>query len=405
MTERIFAPGSFGIARNTAADSRKKRRPEVTDQVALQPTYPDDLPEARTLKREEQETLAECLAELDDADRELVRARFGGVKYDELLPDGARPSGALSARQPVDEPDSTMRSAEIGMKLLLMTIPDDPAALAGWLERQLIGLDLAAVIAELTAIHGERGADTETLADVLGEFADAVRTKGLNELPRARLQRLLRQPQLLLDLQEMVLIEGGRYWEQLPRDPELGRIATLGWQKLSAALPQPSRPKTAWYRHPILVAFATAAAVLIGVFVYQMSLPTPVQNFPVATAWGWNDPAMRSEAGPPAEYLRRLAKIDEAWHAERPESRMALAKRIGEMRQGCSKLILAEHRPLTPETRKWLVGKCRAWATDFDRYLVELERDGDVTKIRNDMDATVDKLAAALRKKADEVAG
>ena len=40
------------------------------------------------------------------------------------------------------------------MKLIALEIPENPAELAGWLDRQIVGDDLAALVAELEAIHG-----------------------------------------------------------------------------------------------------------------------------------------------------------------------------------------------------------------------------------------------------------
>ena len=81
------------------------------------------------------------------------------------------------------------------MRLLAMDIPDDPAELPGWLERHLVGLDLAALVAELEAVHGLPTGPVPTVRDVLGDRLDAVLAGGLARLPHEVLGRLLRQPQ------------------------------------------------------------------------------------------------------------------------------------------------------------------------------------------------------------------
>ena len=100
------------------------------------------------------------------------------------------------------------------MRLHALEIPDDPAELPGWLERQLTGLDLAALVAELEAVHGPGAVPTPTLPDLLGERRDAVLSGGLGVLPTDSLRPLLRHPELLLELQELVLHVGTNEWVQ-----------------------------------------------------------------------------------------------------------------------------------------------------------------------------------------------
>ena len=79
------------------------------------------------------------------------------------------------------------------MNLVAMNIPDDPAALPGWLESHLVGPDLGRLTAELTAIHGDHPAGS--LAAVLGGSLPAVLGRGLGVLPAAALRQLLQHPQ------------------------------------------------------------------------------------------------------------------------------------------------------------------------------------------------------------------
>ena len=93
-----------------------------------------------------------------------------------------------------------------------LDIPQEPAALGRWLEQQLLGLNLASTIAELSAVHGTP-VRQQTLEDLLGPHLDSVLTDGLQSLPLPLLQGLLRDPKLLLPLQELICLEGGGYWE------------------------------------------------------------------------------------------------------------------------------------------------------------------------------------------------
>jgi hypothetical protein len=123
------------------------------------------------------------------------------------------------------------------MRLIALEIPDDQARLPGWLEERLLGLDLAALVAELEAAHPPaRGAGTP-LGDILGQNRGAVLEKGLSALPPARLRQLLRQPRLLLDLQELILVEGGENWRKTTReDRESRQLVERGWNRLDAFL-------------------------------------------------------------------------------------------------------------------------------------------------------------------------
>src|SRR5437868_494885 len=123
------------------------------------------------------------------------------------------------------------------MKLVALEIPDDPADLPGWLEGQLLGFDLAALVAELEAVQPPGPKPGATLPKILGGEREAVLDRGLAALPPERLRLLLRRPRLLLDLQELVLVEGGARWQELAaRGSDPGPLVEPGWQRLDAFL-------------------------------------------------------------------------------------------------------------------------------------------------------------------------
>jgi hypothetical protein len=297
------------------------------------------------------------------------------------------------------------------MNLVAMSIPEDPVDLPGWLERQLVSLELGALVAELTAVHG--AAEGPELTGVLGDRREAVLARGLAALPASALRQLLRQPRLLLDLQELVLTEGGPYWQHLPKaDPLLATLALRDERLLvSEITPAPSlritsatpKPRASWWRSAA-VGLASAAAALLAVYLFRDPLARQVHGPPAAdaaTAWGWEklgDPP--PDLAPPA-YLNELADAADEWFRQRPEEPAVLAQRIGEMRLGCSRLIFAPHTPLKdPAQREWLVARCRAWAAKFDKSLADLEAGRPVAEVRGDMDRTVQTLAGALRERA-----
>jgi hypothetical protein len=100
--------------------------------------------------------------------------------------------------------------------------------------------------------------------------------------------------------------------------------------------------------------------------------------------------------------LNLLANEADEWFTKRPEQPAPLARRISELRQGCSALILAEHRPLSSEDRQWLVKICLEWATELDRRLGEIERGADPLQVRARTDETVREISQKLRTRAAE---
>jgi hypothetical protein len=271
------------------------------------------------------------------------------------------------------------------MNLHLSRMPDEPVARIAWLERRLVSADLAELVGELAAVHGS-SERTVSLEDVLGPHQQQVLRHGLAALPVERLLTLLQQPQLLFGLQEYLLTASGSYWETLldgSRNPwEVAR----GEKRLRTALEltRPPRSLRTW-----LVALATAAVVM-GVFVWAEWMWTP-------RPWGWNRPEIL-DAAPTVEYLSRLADAAEEWRQQPRDDAASLVKSLRELRDGCTRLLAAEHGSLSLAERSWLLEKCRAWGTKMDQHLAELAggtKDWQV--VRHEADETVDKLTRALK--------
>ncbi len=302
------------------------------------------------------------------------------------------------------------------MKLVALDIPDDSAALAGWLEGHLTGLDLGLLVAELDAVHGSSAGTADTLDDLLGNRRELVLNEGLGALPREDLRRLLVQPRLLLDLQELVLIEGGSHWQRLAAnapgmhertervrarlEPVLqgARRAEDERDQENAVLHIPRR----WHRSPWLGLLAMAAVVLVMVVIWYERPHGPA---PIAGAgWGWSRPDALPQDLPRNAYLERLADDAEEWFKKRPDEAETLSKRIAEFRQGCSVLIEADHKPLSAKDRQWLVSKCQEWAAKLDAHLAAVRAGDDPLKVRDATDGTVRKLINALRDRAKATA-
>jgi hypothetical protein len=228
-------------------------------------------------------------------------------------------------------------------------------------------------------------------------------------------RHLLQQPALLLDLQELVLSAGGAYWNRVapaasnltaPVERGLGKLraflATHQRQSSSGPAILPVTRPVAWYRRPWVVSLATAAVVLLAVILWRQFVPPSAQPI-AATAWGWNKPDALPKNVSAAAYLNRLADGAEEWFDKRPEEPMALAQRIGELRQGCSRLIFAEHQALPDKERTWLVEKCRGWAARLDHDREALEAGQDARQVLARTDETVRQVIDTLRTQAREL--
>lgn len=302
------------------------------------------------------------------------------------------------------------------MNLLSLDIPDEVSALPQWLEAHLIGHELGQLAAELSAVAGP-ARERSRLDDILGGHRQQVLEEGLRVLPPAVLQRLLQQPELLLELQEAILLEGGDYWNtRTPASAELRSRLLRHWagieQKLTrqtgntTQLAEPAPPATR--RAPnvviscVLTALATAALLLIAASatgLFTSSDPPPVA---AKSGWGW----MAEDALPQNlaadEYFDRLAKGADAWFNKRPADEQALAQRIAEFRQGCSLLIFAKHAPLSDKDRTWLVNECRQWALQLDSSLAALEAgDKDAAAVQSEVDLLISDMRKELESRAE----
>jgi hypothetical protein len=241
---------------------------------------------------------------------------------------------------------------------------------------------------------------------------------GLATVTPEVLKRLLLQPTLLLELQELVLDRGGDYWDRVkPLSADLDNRVEQGRKRLESliTLPQSRKPRDrlrvagtpaiAWYRQPWFVSLATAASILLAVFGYERSRnPTELGANAAQPAWGWNRSDSIRQDLPAGAYLNRLADAAEDWFQQRPQEPLALARRISEFRQGCSRLILSDHKPLTDADRKWLLVRCRLWAGRLDKHLAALEAGRDPLQVRAEVDETIRQLIGTIRTRTKEMA-
>jgi hypothetical protein len=295
------------------------------------------------------------------------------------------------------------------MKLYAFDIPNEPAMLPAWLESQLMAPHLVQLVTELNVLRGAPAESRWSLGEVLGAQRAKVLQGGLGTLPHVRLRELVRQPDLLLELQRLILDEGGDYWMTLPAQEEIERTT---WKQVRAAMQDlptvapPARSRSAW--RFALTSLVTAAALLVAVFAYERwHAPSDTKRATSTTtqapAFAWSTPHVWPQADR-AEYLSYFGAQAEAfWFADPPKTTAALAQRLGELRKGCSVLIAHEHTGLGKEDLAWLKAKCQAWAQKLDAQQQRLEGQGDTgaADVQAKVDEIVHNLARALRERAN----
>jgi hypothetical protein len=290
--------------------------------------------------------------------------------------------------------------------MTILTIPDDPDALPSWLEQHLLGPDLGRLVGELEVVHGQPR-NLPRLADVLGDHAAVVLADGFERLPRSTLSHLLRHPALLPELRDLVLVEGGPYWDRYlgPEQEAAERVADAVRAAVQPTL-RPVGPRRSWrWLGYSVTALATAAAVLLGVYLLGWR-PSPRSPGPspapetAAAGWGFQqvDQLPRNASDP--QTLTALADLAAEWDRQKPTNVNELAQRLFQFRAGCAALLLADDLPLSDANRRWLKLRCGDWAGAIDRDLRTLERTRDLAGVQADADRLSTQIVRELRERA-----
>jgi hypothetical protein len=292
-----------------------------------------------------------------------------------------------------------MREPKKTMTLLLTTLPDERTELAKTLERYLISPELDHLVGELTSLHGETPSSVK-LRKFLDDDLGNVLVLGLTSLPGKKLRQLLRYPALLIELHDLVLMEGGPYWDQLlEQEPSIQGVvqsagarlqASLGLQKPPFAAPiRERRPR--FFARPIFVSLTTAAAVLAAVYFGN-------QYRENQRAWGWNRPGLLTKATGPKDHFRILAEAGDEFTRHAQNSPEALDQDLREMKDGCLRLQAAKHPQLSERDRDWLKKECKGWGQELDQHLIDLRSGAkDWRIVRQEANGSVEKLVKALR--------
>jgi len=207
---------------------------------------------------------------------------------------------------------------------------------------------------------------------------------------------------------------GSEVGRQTARPASIPRTHSLPPSSRDAA--QPVGPP-GWYSRPWLVSLVTAAAVLVAVQLGLVpgvrtesriepapaSSATSVADTPTS-AWGWTKESALDGSLSRKEYLYRLADGASEWFDRQPDDATSLALRIGQLRQGCSRIILSYHEPLSVADHVWLKERCQLWAKKLDQHVSDLEAGRDFATVQKEADETVRLLVSALKKRGEQSA-
>ncbi len=272
------------------------------------------------------------------------------------------------------------------MSTVLLDIPAETKDWPDWLERQLVGLRLGELIAQLKLLVENSPSPSPSLEQVCGGKFDAVIRDGLKVLSTKEIGQLMKHPDLLLDLQEKVFVSGSRYWDSIPITKEhqdfadqqvtavLAKIREQGnlagsaktdvvtappvdnrsfpVTDLSVAKPEEtSAASTKSVSRRVWVALATAAVLL---FVVREFWPVPKSN-----PWGFNKSDVALTQLKDGAYLNFLAELCGEWYNKVPQKLPDLSTRLAQFKRGCDNLSQAPHLQLSdPTQREWLSSEC-----------------------------------------------
>lgn len=306
------------------------------------------------------------------------------------------------------------------MNIIALDLPTDPQAWPGWLEQQLVGLELRDLVEQLEILQGGPEADVPKLEQVMGEQWDRVRSDGLRVLPPATIADLIRHPRILFELQQRVLEDGGEYWERVPRSERHRQLVQAQRERLAAALtftatnaesPKlgdrstdtdrsrslvavPSEPLSVKShrmidRRWLLATAALAAAMLLALLPWYRG-PNSQKFFA--------RPGLLAGTLREDDFFRQAADAIEADWDTTVSDPQDLTQQLAELRNSCNELLAADLANLSANSRAELKGRCARWRDTFSQQLQRLSEDpGAFQKVQADANATVAKLVSVLR--------
>jgi hypothetical protein len=286
------------------------------------------------------------------------------------------------------------------MNLIALELPEDKSKWPRWFETQLVGPELRSLVRQLELLAGKPSslADEKTWDERLNaQFAEklpAILSRGLSSLSAADLQRFIREPRLLLALQERVFIVGGEYWQSISRsdgervsvESVLAGLRSDTGRGTSTSLPKPSNPKSSWLSLQNAIYLAAIAATILLAIVYVQ----PATSGRFFARQGLLTASIQGNA-----FCKSLSEaVQKDWDSD--ASAPSFRVQLQALKDSCDRLINAELKQLDAAVANDLRARCQKWQATLTKLLADLDSGRPVVEVRQDANQLVDKLVAVL---------
>lgn len=322
----------------------------------------------------------------------------------------------------------TFDDEQLSNLLPALCLPDDRSDWPTWLEQQLMGFNLPKLCKQLVTLGGKHPPQL-TLSELLGNQRDPVLQQGLcGPLSAQQIQRLIQNPGLLLELQYLILEEGGDYWTRVRPTPEVSKsLETVRGRVLSqirpntepsSAVDQALKPglslateggsppdlrrsespenKTkregSWYWMGAIL--ATAAAILL-VVMNPFQQPQDQGEFFAAAE-------LRTPAETVDATLARIAdRIEKDWNQKPVTDNASLLNRLITFRDSCDYLIdgrLDTSLQGLPDAKLTdLKERCKKWKGQAETMIADLQGESPPENLKEKADELMGRLKKILR--------
>lgn len=307
-----------------------------------------------------------------------------------------------------------------------LCLPDERVKWGAWLEQQLIGTELKKTIEQLIVLGGNNPAAI-SLEDWLGNDRSLVLQSGIQKnFSQARIESLVRNPTLLLDLQELVLLDGGEYWLRVSmsrpqqdnadfiiknmvsqlaqRHPPTSvqanilsdqdlvnkQASTSDKQIVRANATAVNKNRASWWIWAGIA--ATAAAIMLIVF-NPLTLSQESKFFAAAE--------LQSSVATPQLALQRMAQRVQTDWANGLQDPKALKQQLVSFRNSCDYLIdgplVKSLDGLPAETISDVRQRCSNWKKKSSELIAAIDSGKPVVDIQRDADKMIETLTNKLR--------
>lgn len=294
------------------------------------------------------------------------------------------------------------------MRIHVLEIPDDHSERIDWLQSQLVGHQFGELLEQLflTKISLNRHVSSVPLSEILSDSElESVLKSGLQRCSSGTIRQLLANPAALSQLQELIFVHGNDFWMNKikPSPHEESVLEMKGMDSTVFSVPktvtQLGKKTKGFHRQwQSLITLATLVLLAVGLTIY---LTVPGFNNQRANAWGWLAEKRESETLTSAQYFLAIADQGQEWFDARPIDSEGFKQRLGQLIQGCEKLIVASHSPLNKSQSDWLVERCETWKAKFEETLAQVSQHPEDwrTELSN-VDSVVAGLVTSLREQS-----